>query len=83
MALHLCQHALHLWQCKIAPKLLYGCEVFPLDPRANAIQHRVARTVLRAPKTVNSAHVLEFLGWLHLESLSDQTTEVVSPSMAE
>jgi sorting nexin-29 len=61
-----------IWQCKIAPKLLYGCEVFPLDPRAKAIQHRVARTVLRAPKTVNSASVLEFLGWPRLESLSDQ-----------
>jgi hypothetical protein len=60
-----------IWQCKIAPKLLYGCELFPLDPKAKAIQHRVARTVLRAPKTVNSASVLEFLGWLRLESLSD------------
>jgi hypothetical protein len=28
-----------IWQCKIAPKLLYGYEVFPLDPRAKASTH--------------------------------------------
>ena len=53
---------LHIVQAKFVPKLLYGCEVYDLPDKAQALWNRVLRKVLQCYKSDSGEKVREFTG---------------------